>query len=133
MRFASIMMVAAAMAACESPTDTETADQYRWAASYNAATKWGGVNGAWRSASTLEITADRRVLLGNNYIINPQVGESTISWSMADGNGTNASIQLLVESSSTYFWGDVGVAGKLYQGWIQYPGEGKLDYRGLAR
>jgi hypothetical protein len=113
-----MMMVAAAMAACESPT--ETADEYRWAASYNA-------------ASVLEITADRRVLLGNNYIINPQVGESTITWSMADGNGTNASIQLLVESSSTYFWGDVGVAGKLYQGWIQYPGDGKLDYRGLAR
>jgi hypothetical protein len=127
-----MMMVAAAMAACqESPT--EPADQYRWAASYEAATKWGGVNGTWRSAAMLEITADRRVLLGNNYIINPQVGESTITWSMADGNGTNASIQLLVESSSTYFWGDVGVAGKLYQGWIQHPGEGKLDYRGLAR
>ena len=130
------MAAAATLVACtESPTgpNEEQGDPYRWAGTYASAEKFGGATGTWRARAEVVITPDRRVLVNGQEIANPQLGESTISWSMADGNGTNASIQLLIESTSDYFWGDIAVAGKLFQGWIQYPGQGKLDYRGLAR
>jgi hypothetical protein len=128
------MAAAFTVAACsESPTSPAEEAAYMWAATYATAEKFGGASGTWSSRADLRITSDRRVYAGDTEIMNPQVGESSVSWSMADGNSTNASFQLLIESESDYFWGDVGVAGKLFQGWIQYPGQGKLDYRGLAR
>jgi hypothetical protein len=136
-RLVAALAAATTLAACEdSPTGPEgeqTGEPYRWAATYAAAEKFGGAAGTWRATTDVMVTADRRVMVGNTEIVNPQIGESTISWSMQDGNRTNASLQLLTESTSDYFWGNVGVAGKLFQGWIQYPGQGKLDYRGLAR
>lgn len=139
-RILHALLLAATFAACaKSPFEPDgeveppTTQPSRWAATYQTGTKFGGASGTWRAASDLEITADRRVLVGGRAIINPTVGESTVTWSMADGNDTNASVQLLIESTNTYFWGNAGVAGKLFQGWIQFRGEGKLDYRGLAR
>jgi hypothetical protein len=135
-RLAMLAAAAVAFSACSdstSPERDEMVEPYRWTATYATAEKFGGASGRWSGRADVVVTADRRVLLGTAEIINPQVGETSISWSMADGNNTNASIQFLVESSSDYFWGEVGVAGKLFQGWIQYPGQGKLDYRGLAR
>jgi hypothetical protein len=128
---------ATSLGACkDSPTapgGEQVVDGYRWQATYATAEKWGGLFGVWYPKSDIVITADRRVIVGSTEIVNSLVGETTISWSMADGNSTNASLQLLAESSSNYFWGNAGAAGKLFQGWIQYPGQGKLDYRGLAR
>ena len=136
-QLAVAIAAAATLGACaESPTGPDgepNGEAYRWAATYASAEKFGGASGTWRATAAVVITSDRRVQVNGKQIVNAQVGESTISWSMADGNSTNASIQLMVESSSDYFWGDIAVAGKLFQGWIQYAGQGKLDYRGLAR
>jgi hypothetical protein len=118
--------------ACDSLTGPD-AEPYRWEGTYATAEKFGGASGIWRPTADVVITADRSIQVNGKEIVNPEIGVSSISWSMADGNATNASIQMLTESSSDYFWGDMGVAGKVFQGWIQYPGQGRLDYRGLAR
>jgi hypothetical protein len=135
-QIAGALAAAAALVACSeplSPAGEQVGDAYLWTATYATAEKFGGASGTWSTRSDVRITADRRVFSGTTEIINPLVGESSVSWLIADGNKTNASFQLLIESTNSYFWGNVGVAGKLFQGWIQYPGQGKLDYRGLAR
>ncbi|MGH8437062.1 MAG: hypothetical protein ACRERX_21965 [Pseudomonas sp.] len=124
------LAAAATLTACQDSTGPEP---YRWAGTYATAEKFGGTTGTWRSMADIIITSDRNVVAGGRQIVNPDVDESTISWSRADGNATNANFTLMEQSSDAYFWGTTVAAGKLFQGWIQYAGQGRLDYRGLAR
>jgi hypothetical protein len=128
----SLLLTSVALAGCDKSSmgPEPEPEAYTWVGLYATGQKWGGATGTWRATGNLELTADRRVFVGATEIMNPQVGENTVSWSMADGNGTNAAFELMTSSTSTYFWGDTGAAGQLFQGWIQYPQEGKLDYRG---
>ncbi len=128
----SLLLASAALGGCDkSSMGPEPEPQsYAWAGTYATAQKWGGASGTWHASGNLEITADKRVLLGATEIVNPTVGDASVSWSMADGNHTNAAFELMESSTSAYFWGENGAAGMLFQGWIQNPGEGKLDYRG---
>lgn len=104
------------------------------AGTYNTNYRWGGANGLWRGPSTLTVTKQGEVTYGTTQIIKPIFGEDLISWTMADGNSTNAAIHFEDESSSDYFWRDKGGVKDLnFTGWIQNPGEGKLDFRGLIK
>jgi hypothetical protein len=125
----SLLGFAMTLGACESSTEPEA---YTWAGVYATATKFGGATGKWNAHQNLEVTGDMRVMLGDVAIRNPTVGPSTISWAIADGNATNADLTLMTESSQSYFWSSP-VSGKLFQGRIQSPGQGYLDYRGLVQ
>ncbi len=130
----SLLLTSMALTGCDKSAlgPEPQPEGYTWAGVYATGQKFGGASGTWRASGNLEITADRRVMVGSTEIVNPQVSENSVSWSMADGNSTNASFELMTSSTSAYFWGDSGAAGRLFQGWIQYPREGKLDYRGHA-
>ncbi len=108
-----------------------TSSSYVWAGTYNTATKFGGVSGTWNPHLPVVITASRQVTIGGVPITNPTVTANGVSWSTADGNSENANFTFLTSSSDTYYWSSP-VSGKLFQGVIQFPGSGGLDYRGLA-
>jgi formylglycine-generating enzyme required for sulfatase activity len=61
-------------------------------------------------------------------IQNVKVEQQTLSWSF-DDNQTAASITFKVNSEDSYFW-ESQQTGKLFQGWLQYPDEGRIDFRG---
>lgn len=125
---ATVAALAVGLGACsESTAPVET---FEWAGSYDTATKFGGVNGTWRAGATLTLGNDRSVTLSGTVIVNPTVTETGISWTMGDGNGTNANFTFARSSTSTYFWDTVPVNGRLFQGSLQFPGEGPLDFRG---
>jgi hypothetical protein len=63
--------------------------------------------------------------------VNPIVGTSTVSWSMADGNGTDGNVTFLDGSANTYIWGPTGRTGVLFEGGVRFPWEGWLDFRGV--
>ena len=135
MRSRSLVMTFAALAfvlgACTDSTAPEPT--FEWAGSYATATKFGGASGTWRGSSTLVIGNDRSVTFGSSLIVNPTVTETGVTWRMSDGNTHNANFTFTSSSSSTYFWDTVPVSGRLFQGSLQFPGEGPLDFRGLAQ
>lgn len=132
-RLLSLLLTSVVLAGCDKASMGPDGGGYTWAGTYATGQKWGGASGTWRASGDLEILDDRRVIHRGTEIVNPQVGDASVSWTMADGNDTNASFTLMDSSDSVYFWGDHGASGRLFQGWIQYPGEGKLDYRGHMR
>jgi len=104
------------------------------AGSYSTNYRWGGANGLWRGPSTLSVTNEGVVTYGTTAIIKPVFENDKITWTMADGNKTNASIKFESESNSDYFWRDHGgVKDRNFTGFIQNPGEGPLDFRGLKK
>ena len=129
MAASSLLGLCIVVGACSSGTEPAG---YEWAGVYSAATKFGGATGIWNGHAVLEVTADRRVIQGTTEIQNPILGANTLSWTTADGNATNATVTFMSESSATYFW-SAPVSGKLFQGSIQSPGSGPLDYRGLVQ
>jgi len=116
-------------AACDGPTAPEG---YEWAGVYTTATKFGGAAGTWKPSVDLVITDDQVIIYGGTTIQNPTISGASVAWSRADGNTHNADFTLTTASSSTFFW-DAPVSGKLFQGRRQTAGEGYLDFRGLAQ
>jgi hypothetical protein len=129
MAASSLLGLCIVLGACRSGTEPA---EYEWAGVYTTATKSGGATGTWNGHAPLEVTADRRVIQGTTEIQNPTLGANTLSWTTADGNATNATVTFMSESSATYYW-SAPVSGKLFQGSIQSPGSGPVDYRGLVQ
>lgn len=131
---AAVALAVTLVAAC-GDDDATMPETYAWAGTYAAQTRFGGCTGTWGSgrdgSHTLVVTASREVVRSGTMIVNPTVGDSSISWSMADGNGTNAEIQFSAASTNECNWGTGGATGPLFEGFIQFPGEGPLDYRGV--
>jgi len=105
---------------------------FEWMGTYNTAQKFGGVAGIWQSNSTLTISATREVAYQGTAIVNPTVSSVGVTWSMGDGNSTNADFRFQMGSANDYYF-DPPVSGRVFQGSIQYVGEGPLDFRGLAQ
>jgi hypothetical protein len=102
--------------------------------SYVTNHRWGGANGLWRYAIPMEVTPHGDVYYNGKLINNPTLGSKEIGWSMADGNATNVWMAFAEGSDADFFWRDsVRVDERCAMGWIQNPGEGKLDFRALAR
>ncbi|WP_427157197.1 SAV_2336 N-terminal domain-related protein [Aliinostoc sp. HNIBRCY26] len=69
-----------------------------------------------------------RSRLGLTVIENWQIEGQQISWSFED-NRTAASITFTENSGNAYFW-ERYQEGKLFEGWLNYPHEGRIDFRG---
>lgn len=95
--------------------------------------RWGGASGLWRYSIPMEVTPTGEVYYNGKQIIMPTLSATEISWTMADGNTTNAWMEFAQGSDADFFWRDsVKVDKRCAMGWIQNPGEGKLDFRGLS-
>jgi hypothetical protein len=129
----------ALLSACgdDSTTAPTTPPDFAWAGTYAAQTRFGGCSGTWGNGTggnhDLLVTADREVFRGGTRIIRPTVGEASVSWSRTDGNLTNATFNFAASSTNTCNWGAGGYTGMNFEGTIQYPGEGPLDYRGAIQ
>jgi formylglycine-generating enzyme required for sulfatase activity len=106
-----------------------------FAGEYICAVKWGGETGIWQKESEPEHLlisqqgeVQFRSRLGLAAIQNVKVEGQTLSWTF-DNNQTAASITFQVNSENSYFW-ESQQTGKLFQGWLNYPNEGKIDFRG---
>lgn len=135
--FAMIAVIALMSVSCSGDKDPvssgpEMGPAAAMTGDYTSHYRWGGANGLWRGATPFVVTASGEVTYGSTKIINPTIGTNTISWVMADGNRQNGAIQFQESNDSDYFWRDKGTVNKRnFTGWIQNPGEGKLDFRGL--
>jgi hypothetical protein len=132
---ASMLIGTLIAAACSDSTSPPLS--YSWAGTYAAQTRFGGCQGTWgngtQGSHLLVIATGREVFRNGAQIVNPTVGDSTISWSMSDGNGSSANITFHGASTDACFWGVNGQTGPLFEGTIQFPGEGPLDYRGVKQ
>ncbi|MBD2215136.1 SUMF1/EgtB/PvdO family nonheme iron enzyme [Nostoc linckia FACHB-104] len=106
-----------------------------YAGEYACAVKWGGANGTWQQESEPEhllISSQGEVQFHSRFglevIQNLQVEGQTLSWSF-DDNQTAASITFKVNSENSYFW-ESEQTGKLFEGWLNYLNEGRIDFRG---
>ncbi len=115
--------------------DTEPSIFQVFAGEYTCSVKWGGETGIWRKESQPEhlwISPQGEVQFRSRFglavIQNLTINEQRLSWNFGD-NQTAASITFKVNSEDSYFWGD-NQTGKLFQGWLNYPKEGKIDFRG---
>ncbi|BAZ03276.1 hypothetical protein NIES37_72890 (plasmid) [Tolypothrix tenuis PCC 7101] len=106
-----------------------------YAGEYACAVKWGGANGTWQQESEPEHLlifsqgeVQFRSRFGLEVIQNLKVEEQTLSWSF-DDNQTAARITFKVDSENSYFW-ESKQTGKLFEGWLNYPNEGRIDFRG---
>lgn len=128
-RIGLMAAIALSATACDGATAPGT---YEWAGVYATATKFGGAAGTWNPAPDLVITNDQVIIYNGATINNPTIAGASIAWTRADGNTHNADFTLMTASSSTYFW-DAPVSGKLFQGRRQSAGDGYVDFRGLAQ
>ncbi|MBX9258545.1 SUMF1/EgtB/PvdO family nonheme iron enzyme [Desmonostoc muscorum CCALA 125] len=104
-----------------------------FAGEYICAVKWGGETGIWHEGTEhLIIYPQGEVQLRSRFglavIQNLTVQDKILSWSF-DDNQTAASITFQVNSENSYFWED-NQTGKLFEGWLNYPNEGIIDFRG---
>jgi hypothetical protein len=101
---------------------------------YESNYRWGGASGSWHGPVTLTINVDGTVYYGMTQIVNPTFGPNTLSWLIADGNKNQAAVVFTDSDDNSYFWADKGTVNERnFTGWVQNPGEGKLDYRGLIK
>lgn len=83
---------------------------------FSAYTRWGGNNGKWERISDMTLTSLGYVYWGKTALLNVNVhDDQSFSWTREGGNSTN---------------GRVWIKESQLSGWVQYPGEGKLDFRG---
>ncbi len=124
-------VVVALGAACSSSDKTTPTPQFGWAGTYATEYRWGG--GVWNANNDLLVTATGEVYWGTTRILNPTVGTDTVSWAIADGNPVTVNVRFADSSTSEFYWGPGGHAGRLFEGTIQYPGEGGCSHRGVLR
>jgi formylglycine-generating enzyme required for sulfatase activity len=100
---------------------------------YICAVKWGGEAGTWHEGlEQLLISPNGKVKfrsrLGLTIIESLTVAGKTISWSF-EHNRTAGEITFQENSEDSYFW-EENKTGNLFQGWLNYPNEGRIDFRG---
>lgn len=130
-----VIAVVALMAVSCSKDDNPMApkdDGNKFAGSYISNYRWGGASGLWRGNTPLGITKKGEVTYGTTKIVKPSFTDSTLSWSMADGNKQNAGMTFSQHNNSDFYYRDKGsVEVKNFTGFIQNPGEGPLDFRAV--
>jgi formylglycine-generating enzyme required for sulfatase activity len=108
---------------------------FEYAGEYACAVKWGGETGTWQNESEPEhllISSQGEVQFRSRFglaiIQNLTIEGQTLSWNF-DNNETAASINFKENSKNSYFWSGYQT-GKLFEGWLNYPNEGRIDFRG---
>ncbi|BAU27761.1 ricin-type beta-trefoil lectin protein [Aneurinibacillus soli] len=102
---------------------------FLFSGAYDTATKYGGEQGQWNICSPLYLTNTGTVIFNNAVVNKPIIKGNTISWSASD-NQTAAQFTFKLDSSEHYFWPEGNMDSNLFEGWIQWPGGGALDFRG---
>ena len=97
----------------DNPMSSSVPEAAQHAGTYTTNYRWGGANGLWRGSTPLTITANGDVTYGGTKIINPTFGNDRLSWSMADGNHTNADVNFKTKDDSDFFWRDYGSVDKM--------------------
>jgi len=141
-RRAALLLAAIFLTACGSdPVAPEPAGPpiAQWAGTYDGQSRFGATAGTWGNggpyqlavSSTGEVTVRGSVLLAPVY----DSATSTLSWRLADGNGTNGEVTFHESLTSDFFFRDQpnNTGGRGFTGYIQRRQEGRLDYRGLRR
>lgn len=105
-----------------------------FAGEYICAVKWGGWSGTWHEGTEHLVISHAgevqfRSRFGVATIKHLTVEGNILSWSF-DDNQTAASFTFKVDSEDSYFWYEGKQTGKLLEGWLQYPKEGRIDFRG---
>jgi len=131
-----VLAIVALMAVSCSKDDNPVApkdDGHPFTGSYISNYRWGGASGLWRGSAYLEISKKGEVTYGGTLIKKPVFTESTLVWTIADGNKQNASMKFAPHHDSDFYWRDKGggVDDENFTGSIQNPGEGPLDFRAL--
>ena len=136
---AALSMVCVSCSKDDNPMNSSSAPQgsaiaSKMQGSYVTNHRWGGATGLWRYSIPMEISSMGDVMYNGKQIVNPVFTDSTLGWSMSDGNSTNALMKFAETSDDPFFWSDKGsVSKRCAMGWIQNPGEGRLDFRGLTQ
>ncbi|BAY21533.1 hypothetical protein NIES2100_12880 [Calothrix sp. NIES-2100] len=104
-----------------------------YAGEYTCAVKWGGETGTWHEGlELLSISTQGKVKFRSRFgfavIENVQIEGQQLSWSF-EHNRTAASFTFKEDSENSYFWSG-HQTGKLFEGWLNYPNEGRIDFRG---
>jgi len=104
-----------------------------FAGEYICAVKWGGETGIWHEGTEHLLISPKgeaqfRSRFGLAIIQNLTVQGQMLSWSF-DDHQTAASINFKEDSENSYFW-EANQTGKLFEGWLNYPNEGRIDFRG---
>lgn len=113
-------------------TDWVKVDNNPYEGVYKCGVKWGGERGTWKNHTDLTYTQDKQILLGSTKINNVKIDGNNISWPF-DGNSNSAGFTFMQSSDQQYYWPEGKQTKKLFQGWYQDPGSGKVDYRGLIK
>jgi hypothetical protein len=139
-RIATLFAVAVLAACGNGPSAPETPPAIaRWAGVYTGQSRFGAANGTWGNGGTypLEITATGALALKGTALEAPEYddGTSRLRWTIAAGNATNGEVTFHTSLTSDFFFRDLpnATAGRGFTGYIQRPGEGRLDYRGVLR
>jgi hypothetical protein len=138
-RFA-LLLTTSVLAACGSDAAAPTAPPIaRWAGSYTGQSRFGAASGTWGNGgtyplivtSTGDVTVSGVPLKDHTY----DEGAFTLRWTLSAGNATNGEVTFHNSLTSDFFFRDLtnASAGQGFTGYIQRPGEGRLDYRGVLR
>ncbi len=110
----------------------------RWIGTYTGEARFGAANGTWGNGGTFRLAvAPTGVVTVAGTELRALTYDSVaavLRWQIADGNTTNGEVTFHSTLTSDFFFRDQpgGTGGRGFTGWIQRPGEGRLDYRGLA-
>lgn len=140
-RFAILLatVVAAACASDPAAPEPQTSGIARWAGDYTGQSRFGATNGTWGNGGTYalvvsssgEVSVNGSVLKDSEY----DDGAARLRWTIAAGNATNGEVTFHGSLTSDFFFRDLpnATASRGFTGYIQRPGEGRLDYRGVLR
>jgi hypothetical protein len=116
------------------PEGPATVTLQLFAGYYNTSSRWGGVyRPIWDTQPNLVITTGGRVIFGTQVITNPTFTGNGLSWPGLPTNYTAGNITFRLNSNDTFFWPSGFPSVNLFEGTIQYPNEGPLDYRGTVQ
>lgn len=134
--FAAVLLIAA----CGSdPAAPEAPAIARWAGAYTGQSRFGAANGTWGNGGTypLVVNATGDVTVSGIALKDVEYDDTAarLRWTIAAGNATNGEVTFHTTLTSDFFFRDMtnATAGRGFTGYIQRPGEGRLDYRGVLR
>jgi hypothetical protein len=108
---------------------SDTAGVEAWAGTYQTAMKFNGPDDVWQASSDLVIAPDSSVSLGGIRLMGAVFANDTLAWEVAGGNSSTGLVVFKDSDERGYYW--IAPVGPCFTGWIQYPGDDPLDFRGL--
>jgi hypothetical protein len=135
-----LLLSTVVLAACGSdPAAPDGPPIARWAGSFTGQSRFGAANGTWGNGGSypLVITSTGDITVSGVPLKDPTYDDDAarLRWTMSAGNANNGEVTFHSSLTSDFFFRDLpsATAGRGFTGYIQRPGEGRLDYRGVER